>query len=304
MILDRLLKRETLSFTPRAKTVLKYAETFAQVTGFISTFDLLRGIFHEPNGVGHYALENAGLTEARLNGVYRNSNTDGEKAPTTSSSPGDDINAPGVHFSMFALSAIAFAAEEAKAAENNHIGTEHLLLGILRDTECDAAHALRVLGVDAYAVREFVMEILGRKVTPAASLPEDDKDANADEMIEGLLSLVASLSGDAIGLVRERDAAVAEAEAAKAELVRVQDQKSADAEKKSEAELREQARNSINIVFKWLNFVRYSTNYTEKHQNFPTDADFTHSSLLFRMMMGQEPLPKEEYETKKKQGLL
>ncbi|HEX6471077.1 MAG TPA: Clp protease N-terminal domain-containing protein [Streptosporangiaceae bacterium] len=67
--------------------------------------------------------------------------------------------------------ALELAEEEAGELRHNYIGTEHLLLGLLGVPDSAAARALARLGVDADAVRQDVLEIVGRGAEPAASSP-------------------------------------------------------------------------------------------------------------------------------------
>jgi ATP-dependent Clp protease ATP-binding subunit ClpC len=71
----------------------------------------------------------------------------------------------------------AYAAEEAERLNQKHIGTEHLLLGLLREEKCFAAKLLMDRGVRLQSVREELIlnphEHLGRAHTPGASRPEE-----------------------------------------------------------------------------------------------------------------------------------
>jgi len=73
-------------------------------------------------------------------------------------------------FTPDARHVIAFARQEAERLEHNYIGTEHLLLGLLDEKDCKAAHVLTQLHVDAETVRQRVQAILnarpeGRQIT-------------------------------------------------------------------------------------------------------------------------------------------
>ena len=61
---------------------------------------------------------------------------------------------------------VVFAQEEARELNHSYIGTEHLLLGLMRDAEGVTAQALQELGIRRDAVREQVMEIIGRGERP------------------------------------------------------------------------------------------------------------------------------------------
>jgi ATP-dependent Clp protease ATP-binding subunit ClpC len=65
-------------------------------------------------------------------------------------------------FTERGLRALALAQQEARRLSHDHTGTEHILLGLLRDHDGLAAETLRELGINLQAVREQVEDILGR----------------------------------------------------------------------------------------------------------------------------------------------
>ena len=65
-------------------------------------------------------------------------------------------------FTDRARSVVVLAQEEARLLNHNYIGTEHLLLGLIRESEGIAAKALTSLGIELDTVREHVEEIVGR----------------------------------------------------------------------------------------------------------------------------------------------
>jgi ATP-dependent Clp protease ATP-binding subunit ClpC len=81
----------------------------------------------------------------------------------------------GVMFERFtdhARRAIVFAQEEARELDHNYIGTEHLLLGLLRGQGTSAARVLESAGITLDAARAEVTEIIGRgQVTPSGHIP-------------------------------------------------------------------------------------------------------------------------------------
>ena len=75
-------------------------------------------------------------------------------------------------FSDEARRTVVLAQEEAKRLNHNYIGTEHILLGLLRDGENVAAKTLQALGITLEAVRQQVEEIIGRgKKDPSGRIP-------------------------------------------------------------------------------------------------------------------------------------
>ena len=75
-------------------------------------------------------------------------------------------------FTERARRVVVFAQEEARELNHNYIGTEHLLLGLMRDADSVAAQALQELEISQDAVREQVTEIIGRgKRSPSGHIP-------------------------------------------------------------------------------------------------------------------------------------
>jgi ATP-dependent Clp protease ATP-binding subunit ClpC len=71
-------------------------------------------------------------------------------------------------FTERARQVVVLAQDEARALRHNHIGTEHLLLGLLREQEGIAARVLGALGIAVDPVRERVAQVAGEDVEPAA----------------------------------------------------------------------------------------------------------------------------------------
>jgi Clp amino terminal domain, pathogenicity island component len=75
-------------------------------------------------------------------------------------------------FTDRARRAVALAQEEARMLNHNYIGTEHILLGLIRESEGVAAKALESLGISLEAVRQQVKEIIGRgQQAPSGHIP-------------------------------------------------------------------------------------------------------------------------------------
>src|SRR5258708_5075832 len=75
-------------------------------------------------------------------------------------------------FSDRARSAVSVAELEARRMGHHHIGTEHLLLGILTESDSDETQAIRAAGASLDAAREKVVEAVGTKLDPSDGDPE------------------------------------------------------------------------------------------------------------------------------------
>ncbi len=155
-------------FTDRARKVINLARQEAERLGheFIGTEHILLGLVKEGSGVAANVLENLGvdLEKIRL------------EVEKYVSSPGETISASSsLPFTPKAKKVLELAMEEARNLEHNYIGTEHLLLGVLREQDGMAAQVLLNLGVKLEDVRAELMELLGADVAqdaPSGSTPE------------------------------------------------------------------------------------------------------------------------------------
>ncbi len=141
-------------FTDRARKVINLARQEAERLGheFIGTEHILLGLVKEGSGVAANVLENldVDLEKVRVE-VEKYVSGTGETMSATSSLP----------FTPKAKKVLELAMEEARNLEHNYIGTEHLLLGLLRENEGMAAQVLLNLGIRLEDVRAEVMELLG-----------------------------------------------------------------------------------------------------------------------------------------------
>jgi ATP-dependent Clp protease ATP-binding subunit ClpC len=74
-------------------------------------------------------------------------------------------------FTHGARRVVVFAQEEARLLNHNYIGTEHLLLGLIREDEGVAAKALQVFGVSLTNVRSHIEDSIGSGVAPSGHVP-------------------------------------------------------------------------------------------------------------------------------------
>ncbi|MBN2712731.1 MAG: ATP-dependent Clp protease ATP-binding subunit [Planctomycetes bacterium] len=160
-------------FTDRARKVINLARQEAERLGheFIGTEHILLGLVKEGSGVAANVLENldVDLEKVRVE-VEKYVSSPGETMSAASSLP----------FTPKAKKVLELAMEEARNLEHNYIGTEHLLLGLLREQEGMAAQVLLNLGVKLEDVRAEVMELLGAEPS-AESQASGESSAQAAE---------------------------------------------------------------------------------------------------------------------------
>jgi len=140
-------------FTERARKVIILAKEEARRFNhdYIGTEHILLGLVREGEGVAAAVLEKMGVS---LENIRLEIEKLVQPGPTTQII-GD------IPFTPRAKKALELAAEEARALGHNYIGTEHLLLGLIREGEGIASQVLLNLGMDLNTVRNEVMELLG-----------------------------------------------------------------------------------------------------------------------------------------------
>ncbi len=143
-------------FTERSRKVLSLAQEEAQRLkhNYIGTEHLLLGLVREGEGVAAKVLSNLGvdLKEAR----------DTVEAII---GRGHRVIRGEIGLTPRAKKVIELAVDEARRLNHHYIGTEHLLLGLVREGEGIAAGALESLGVDLKKVRAETMRILGKSAS-------------------------------------------------------------------------------------------------------------------------------------------
>ena len=143
-------------FTERARKVIILAKEEAKRFNhdYIGTEHILLGLVREGEGVAAMVLEKMGVS-------LENIRIEIEKLVQ----PGPTTQIIGdLPFTPRAKKALELAAEEARSLGHNYIGTEHLLLGLLREEEGVASQVLLNLNLDLSTVRNKVMEVLGSEL--------------------------------------------------------------------------------------------------------------------------------------------
>ncbi|MFH1406762.1 MAG: ATP-dependent Clp protease ATP-binding subunit [Candidatus Omnitrophota bacterium] len=140
-------------FTERARKVILLAKEEAKRFNhdYIGTEHLLLGLIREGEGVAAAVLQNLGLTAEAIRMEMEKLVQPGPPTAITGDIP----------FTPRAKKVIELAMDEARSMGHNYVGTEHLLLGLIREGEGVAAQVLQNLGLDLGRVREEVMELLG-----------------------------------------------------------------------------------------------------------------------------------------------
>ncbi|MFI6426053.1 ATP-dependent Clp protease ATP-binding subunit [Promicromonospora sp. NPDC050880] len=138
-------------FTDRARRVVVLAQEEARMLNhnYIGTEHILLGLIHEGEGVAAKALESLGIS------------LDGVRTQVTEII-GEGQQAPSGHipFTPRAKKVLELSLREALQLGHNYIGTEHILLGLIREGEGVAAQVLTKMGADLNKVRQQVIQLL------------------------------------------------------------------------------------------------------------------------------------------------
>jgi len=140
-------------FTERARKVLVLAKEEARRFNhdYIGTEHILLGLIREGEGVACAVLQNLGADLERLRIEIEKLVSSGSVASVLGDIP----------FTPRAKKALELSAEEARNLSHNYIGTEHILLGLLREKEGIASQVLFSLGVDLKRVKSEILALLG-----------------------------------------------------------------------------------------------------------------------------------------------
>src|SRR5512136_1920362 len=143
-------------FTDRARKVMALANQEAQRFNheYIGTEHILLGLVKEGSGVGANVLKNLDVDLRKVRLEVEKLVKSGHDMVTMGKLPQTPL----------AKKVIEYAIEEARALNHNYVGTEHLLLGLLRETEGIAAQVLMNLGLKLEDVRQEVLNLLGAGV--------------------------------------------------------------------------------------------------------------------------------------------
>ena len=138
-------------FTDRARRVVVLAQEEARMLNhnYIGTEHLLLGLIHEGEGVAAKALESMNISLEAVRSQVEEIIGQGQAAPTGH-----------IPFTPRAKKVLELSLREALQLGHNYIGTEHILLGLIREGEGVAAQVLQKLGADLGRVRQQVIQLL------------------------------------------------------------------------------------------------------------------------------------------------
>jgi ATP-dependent Clp protease ATP-binding subunit ClpC len=180
-------------FTDRARKVMQLANQEAQHHNheYIGTEHILLGLVKEGSGVAANVLRNLDLDLRKIRHEVEQM-----------VQPGPNRVVPGkLPQTPKAKQVIACAIEEGRQLHHNYIGTEHLLLGLLRVEEGAAAQILVNLGLQLDTVRQEVLNLLGPAVGPPATpVASESSGTGSSEPRCGLVTMSKTPALDSFGV--------------------------------------------------------------------------------------------------------
>ncbi|MGO1539361.1 MAG: ATP-dependent Clp protease ATP-binding subunit [Leucobacter sp.] len=166
-------------FTDRARRVVVLAQEEAKMLNhnYIGTEHILLGLIHEGEGVAAKALEQL---EISLDAV--------REQVTDIIGTGQQPPAGHIPFTPRAKKVLELSLREALQLGHNYIGTEHILLGLIREGEGVAAQVLVKLGADLNRVRQTVIQLLSGyqagKETATVGAPEQQGETKGSQVLD------------------------------------------------------------------------------------------------------------------------
>jgi ATP-dependent Clp protease ATP-binding subunit ClpC len=169
-------------FTDRARRVVVLAQEEARLLNhsYIGTEHILLGLIHEGEGVAAKALESLNISLEAVRAQVE------EIIGTGGSSPSGHIP-----FTPRAKKVLELSLREALQLGHNYIGTEHILLGLIREGEGVAAQVLVKLGADLSRVRQQVIQLLsgyqsqsGKGESPSSGSKEEQPEKGNSQILD------------------------------------------------------------------------------------------------------------------------
>ncbi len=178
-------------FTERARTTIFYAQEEAGKLGenYVSTEHLLLGLVREGDSVAARILHRIGISRDRIRVEIKRQVAGGEARS------GEDMQ-----LTPRAKRVIDLAYDEARMLDNNYIGTEHLLLGLIREGEGVAGKVLTMLGADMERTRKEVVILQeGTKEGKPSRTASSPSTAQVSDFAKAVVNFVEGYEAMAFG---------------------------------------------------------------------------------------------------------
>ncbi len=162
-------------FTEKARRVVVYAQEEARMLNqnYIGTEHLLLGLIREQDGIAAKALESLNISLEDVHGQVEDLIGRGTYVPTGH-----------IPFTPRAKKVLELSLREALQLGHNYIGTEHILLGLIREGEGVAAQVLLNLGADLDKVRSAVIQLLSGHYGKQAGEPGEERRQAGQSMLD------------------------------------------------------------------------------------------------------------------------
>ena len=181
-------------FTERARRIIMLAQEEAKRLNHsaVGTEHMLLGVVREGEGLASKVLESLNISPERVRAEIESAIGRGERPLHEE-----------LTFTPRAKKVLEFAVDEARRLGHNYIGTEHLLLGLIREGEGVAARVLEAMGADLERVRSQIANLLGEERT-ASYTKQASKTPTLDEFGRDLTKLARDNKLDPV-IGRERE---------------------------------------------------------------------------------------------------
>jgi ATP-dependent Clp protease ATP-binding subunit ClpA len=212
-------------FTDRARRVVVLAQEEARMLNhnYIGTEHILLGLIHEGEGIAAKALESLGISLDAVRQQVEEIIGQGQEAPSGH-----------IPFTPRAKKVLELSLRESLQLGHNYIGTEHILLGLIREGDGVAAQVLVRLGADLNRVRQQVIQLIAGR-PPREGAPGPEVQARLD-VAEGRLAALEQRVGTGPD-TSDLDEQIAQVRREKESAVDAQDYEQAAALRNREKEL-------------------------------------------------------------------